>query len=435
MVARASVRLRRLAGGCRAELVRYGRFLANPKVTVAALIAGWAEQTAAAAAGRHVLAIQDTSEINFATSAGRRRGLGEIGKGVGRGLLVHPVLALDAASGSCLGLVTGQIWTRKGRITVPHGKRLLADKESARWLTCARASKTVLAEAALVTMVADRESDLYAEWATLPEPGFHLITRAAQDRSLSNGQRLYATAAGFPVAARAALELRWRGPKRPARTAGLALRFGPVTLKRPKTAPRDLPKSVTLSLVEVVEEQPPEGVEPLHWRLLTTHPVAPDWIGGVAAAWRIVAWYKMRWAIEQLFRLMKTEGIELEDSQLDIADRLLKLAAVATKAAAVMLQLVQARDGHDAEPASIAFGDHEIDALDALNARTEGKTALQKNPHPRHSLAWAGWIIARRGGWDGYPSSRPPGPITFRHGLEYFHAFAAGWQLRDVCIP
>jgi hypothetical protein len=39
---------------------------------------------------------------------------------------------------------------------------------------------------------------------------------------------------------------------------------------------------------------------------------------------------------------------------------------------------------------------------------------------------WAGWIIAKLGGWDGYPKSKPPGPITFRHGLEYFKSIARG---------
>jgi hypothetical protein len=36
------------------------------------------------------------------------------------------------------------------------------------------------------------------------------------------------------------------------------------------------------------------------------------------------------------------------------------------------------------------------------------------------------------GGWDGYPKSKPPGPITFRHGPEYFQSIARGWKLRDV---
>src|SRR5688500_3590591 len=63
MVVHASSCLRRAADGRRAAIVRYGRFLANDKVTLEALLAGWGEQTAVAAAGRHVLAIQDTSEI------------------------------------------------------------------------------------------------------------------------------------------------------------------------------------------------------------------------------------------------------------------------------------------------------------------------------------------------------------------------------------
>ncbi len=429
MAMRTSVCLRRL-GGERAGEVRFGRFVANPKVTVEALVAGWGEQTARAVAGRHVLAIQDTSEINFRTSPERRRGLGEIGKGSGRGLLLHPMLAVDAGSGHCLGLVTGELWTRAGRVAIPHRQRALADKESRRWIGTAENAKPVLAGAAMVTVVADRESDTYPEWATVPAANFHLLTRAMQNRRLADGGKLYAASAHWPVAGTARLELRARGPQERARSAEVTLRFGTVALQRPQDADPTLPASVTLRLVEVVELAPPEGVEPVHWRLLTTHAVTT-----AAEAWQIVAWYKARWLIEQLFRVLKTQGFQLEDSQLDSADRLLKLAAIATKAAAVTLQLMQARDGRGAEPASLAFTDSEIEALDALTPQLEGKTTLQKNPHPRHGLAWAAWIVARLGGWNGYRSSRPPGPITFRYGLEYFRAFAAGWRAKHVCIP
>lgn len=419
--------MRRLAGGKRSAVVRFGRFLANPKVTVTALVASWGEPTGAAALGRHVLAIQDTSEINFRTSAQHQRGLGEIGKGVGRGLLVHAMLALDADKGNCLGLVGGRLWTRQGRATVPHKKRALADKESERWLSTAERAKEVLAGAAMVTVVADRESDIYAEWASLPGANFHLLTRVMHDRRLADGRGLYETGAGLPVAGTACIELRGRGLREPGRSAHLTLRFGPVVLRRSQGSARDLPERVTLNLVEVVELDPPAGVEPAHWRLLTTHAVA-----SIEAAWQIVAWYKTRWIIEQLFRVMKTQGLRLEDSQLDTADRLLKLAAIATKAAAVTIQLVQARDGRGLEPASLAFDLDEIAALEALNPSVEGKTQLQKNPHPKRSLAWAAWIIAHLGGWDGYPNSKPPGPITFKHGLEYFRAYATGWRAKHV---
>src|SRR6266545_4985042 len=96
MVARKSVCLRRAAGGRRSQIVRYGRFLDNRKVTVGGLIEGWSKQTVVAVAGRHVLAIHDTSEINFRTSPEHRRGLGEIAKGNSYGVLLHPMLAVDA---------------------------------------------------------------------------------------------------------------------------------------------------------------------------------------------------------------------------------------------------------------------------------------------------------------------------------------------------
>ena len=178
------------------------------------------------------------------------------------------------------------------------------------------------------------------------------------------------------------------------------------------------------------EPDPPPGAEPVKWRLLTTHAV-PD----AATAWQIVAWYRARWIIEQLFRLLKQQGLRLEDSQIETAERLLKLVAIATHAAVITLQLLQARDGRSAEPASVALSGDELDTLDALQPGYNGHTPLQKNPYPHRSLAWAAWLIARLGGWDGYPSSRPPGPITFKNGIDKLRLLAQGWGLRNVCMP
>src|SRR6202022_1902161 len=100
MVAGKDVCLRRLAKGNRAREVRFNRLLGNARVTAARGIESGSEGAAGAGEGRHILAIQDTSEINFATTAKRRRGLGEIGKGNGRGVLLHPMLAVDAENGS-----------------------------------------------------------------------------------------------------------------------------------------------------------------------------------------------------------------------------------------------------------------------------------------------------------------------------------------------
>ena len=188
-----------------------------------------------------------------------------------------------------------------------------------------------------------------------------------------------------------------------------------------------------LRLIDVREVNPPEGVEPLHWRLLTTHETTD-----AAGAWQIVEWYQLRWVIEQLFRVMKSQGLRLEDSQLASADRLVKLAAAATKAACIDMQLVQERDGKDRLPASNVFSEPEVETLAMLCPTLEGTTVRQQNLHPVASLAWAAWIIARLGGWNCY--YKPPGPITMRRGMEQFYPIHRGRQLemvpkQDVRIP
>ena len=138
MVAAGSVCLRRAAQGERSRIVRFGRFLAHPAVTVERLIEHWGEMTALAVAGRDVLAIQDTSEIGLRTSAPHRRGLGRIGKGNKHGLLLHAMLALDAGTGQCLGLVDGRIWTRGAEPAGDHRRRAPEQRESQRWLATER---------------------------------------------------------------------------------------------------------------------------------------------------------------------------------------------------------------------------------------------------------------------------------------------------------
>jgi len=413
-----------MALGQRGAIVGFGRFLSNSKVTVERLIEGWGQGASLSCEGRHILAIQDLSEVNLGTRRADRRGLGPISHGNAHGLLLHAMLAVDADDGGLLGLVSGRIWTRPGVAQVPHRQRALIDRESHRWLSTAQAAKTVLAKAASVTVIADRESDIYAEWALLPEPGFHLLTRATKDRRTTQGKLSSAT---LQLAGETLATLQAK-PGQAERQIRLLARFGAVSILRPAHGGHEgLPKSVPLSLVEVSEVDPAPGVEPILWRLLTTHPVRD-----AQSAWRIVGWYRRRWIIEQLFRTLKQQGLQLEDSQVEDAERLVKLTAIAANAACVTLQLVQARDGRSRQAADIVFSAPEIQALEALAPELEGKTQAQKNPHPRRSLAWAAWIIAKLGGWDGYPSSRPPGPITFKNGLQHFKSIAQGWSLRLV---
>ena len=427
---RQTICVRKL-GDDRAEKVKFRRFLLNDRVTIAEMVASRSTSVAGAAAGRHVLAIQDTSELNYQAQRGRKHGLGTVGNGSDVGLFVHPVLVVDAAAGECLGLVHVQVWRRFKRKAKNYRRQPIEDKESYRWLEGAGQAKATLAEAAMVTVVADRESDIYEEWARLPDARTHLLTRASRDRALAGGGRLFATLAGLAEAHRLTLDLPARPGKRSARQACLAVRYGRIRICRPAScSDKSAPGEIELSAIEVRELDPPAGEAPILWRLLTTHAV-----GSLAQALTVIGWYRQRWHIEQLFRTLKRQGLGIEQSVVEDGDALEKLAVVALIAATVTMQLVLARTAarHD-QPAARAFDAEQIEVLGALQPTLQGRTRKQQNPHSSGSLAWAGWIIARLGGWTGYETDRSTGPITMRDGLQRFYAIVHGYRLaRNVC--
>ena len=250
------VRVRRL-GASRAGEIRLTRFLRNPAVTVEEMAAEAAARTAGRCAGRAVLAIQDTTVV---TSQG------------GGGLYLHAVLAVDEDDGAILGLMHACFLARDAGRRSARGSRPVAEKESRRWLDGAGRAAEVGAKAARVTVIADRESDIFAAFALRPA-ATELVVRAAQDRSLGDGGRLFGRADALAEGGRARLKLPAK-PGRPAREALVAVRFMAVELARPTVGVRTgLPKSVVLNLVDVREVDPPAG-EGVHWRLLTTLPVA-----------------------------------------------------------------------------------------------------------------------------------------------------------------
>jgi Transposase DDE domain len=407
------VRVRRL-GRNRAGEIRLFRFLHNPAVSVAEMVATAAARTRTGVVGRHVLAIQDTTSVRAGAD--------------GRCMTLHPVIAVDAIDGTLLGLVGARFFLREGGKRGQRRKRDFTEKESRRWLDGAECSADLVASgAALVTVVADREGDIYEDFACKPR-GVEMLIRAGQDRSLADGSHLFAKAEMEPEAGRMTVDLP-AAPGRSARSAVLSLCFCAVEIARPKSRTCAgavvLPESVPLTLVEAREINPPQGVAGPHWRLLTTHSVAD-----AADARRIVGLYRQRWTIEQLFRTLKTQGFDVEASRLAAGGPFEKLVAASLIAAVTVLQLVRERDGVAKRPLEDAFDPDDREALEAVSANLEGNTARQKNPHPKGSLAFAAWTFARLGGWTGYYGK--PGPIVMLHGLVRFHAIKHGWTLQNV---
>jgi hypothetical protein len=260
----------------------------------------------------------------------------------------------------------------------------------------------------------------------LPEGNTHLLSRASQDRLLCDGGRLFAALDKWPEATRYEVDLPARPGKRRARRAGLAVRFGEVEICRPKTcSDRTAPRSVRLTAIDVREVKAPRGEERIHWRLLTTHTV-----DDVDKARQVIDWYSLRWNIEQLFRTLKSQGLDVESSMLENGATLERLVMLGIVAATKTMQLVLARDpATPAQPVERVFDHQEIAVIEALQPRLEGRTEKQRNPHQPGTLGWASWTIARLGGWTGYASESPPGPITMHRGLQRFAAIVEGASL------
>ena len=417
IVATGSLVLRQV-GGDRAGEVACHRFLDNGRVAASAIIDELSRRTASACAGRRVVAVQDTTEVNFSGRDRGRRGLGRAGNGTALGFFIHPVVAVDAEDEAVLGLVDGAIWTRDGGAKAARRQRRFEDKESRRWLDGAISASARLGTARQVIVVGDRESDIYAAFARQPDD-VELIARIAQNRSLASGERVF----DVPLEARGELEVTVGAkPGHKARHARLRLSAGPVRLARPRNgAERDDPEDLTLNVVETVEIAPPKGAKALHWRLYTTLAVdSPE------AAADVVRLYRLRWRIEEVFRVLKSDGLKLEDTQVEAAERLFKLAALGLGAATRIIQLTDARDG-SARPATDVVDAALIAPIAAIGKTLEGNTQRQKNHHPTGSLAWLAWITARLGGWNCY--YKPPGPKTMATGWKHLAAMLEGYLM------
>ncbi len=120
---------------------RTDRLLDNEALSHQALLSGhvqasWERLVAWGAAGeRVVLAIQDTTELDFSGHQATS-GLGQIGNRYGRGLLAHSTLACTT-SGVPLGLLGQAVWARpapSGLSKAQRKRRPIEEKESAKWL-------------------------------------------------------------------------------------------------------------------------------------------------------------------------------------------------------------------------------------------------------------------------------------------------------------
>lgn len=210
------------------------------------------------------------------------------------------------------------------------------------------------------------------------------------------------------------LELKTSQKKRTPRMAKMEVRYGKVKIAKPSSCRKEHPEFVEVHAICAVEssETIPKGEDGVLWRILTTHEV-----NSLEKALEVIHWYREQRRIEELFRTLKKEGLNVEGTQLETGAGLKKLVLMALNAAIIIMQLVADRDGEAGKSADLVFSDEELECLEEVGNSLEGKTKLSKNPNEVYSLAWAAWIIGRIGGLQGYRKAGPAGPIDSEKGI------------------
>ena len=217
---------------------------------------------------------------------------------------------------------------------------------------------------------------------------------------------------GWAVQGEQDLELE-ASKERKARTAHLAISFGRVRLLPPRMQEKTDLRPIVVEVVRVWEPQPPEGVEPLEWLLLTSVPTQ-----SVEQAWERVDWYRTRWIVEDYHQGLKT-GCRLEQRQLQSYEGLRRLLGLLAPTAVRLLQLRAVARQSPQQPASLGLPSDLVQVV----------ASLAQVPVPELSLQQCWHTIARYGGYLGRKGDGPPGWKTLWKGWFYIQALLEGVHL------
>lgn len=440
------------------------RFMNNDKASIEELIHLSTRIAPEVVKGSELLVLVDSTAVSFPNynadneSAGHGHTplMGHAGGSGTPGFYLHPGLVIDESAETVLGLSDivqystlpqGKSPAENNRIRTGRQKLPFEQKASSVWSLVVANSQAQLASAKRVTYVMDRGADSYEVMAhLLKNPDLGLIVRSKHDRKTrcrTTGQEstLSDILAACPWVDARTVKIRalnhmsktsGKQVQRAARSTTLHVRYSQIELQPPRSyakAGGSLLLKMPLYVVEVQEADQAlsDGEPPVHWRLITSRTVnCPE------EAWRIVDAYQKRWYIEQLFRVLKKQGLAIGKSQFKDDKAIVKQSILALKAATEVMQLTLARQC-EKTPIQTLFTPSQIQCMKALLPSLEGRTRKQQNPHPENMLAWAAWAIARLGGWKGYAASRPPGPITFSRGLDKFYTIF--WAFKTIHGP
>lgn len=404
------------------------RFLQSPAIHYENLIRPHLEQTRAQAReAQTVLLIQDTTQVDYQAHP-TTTGLGPIGNGTHHGFLLQSVLAVVPESQQVLGLAHQEPFLRTPAPDQETSQqRFKRERESQVWDRSVQAIGSPPPGVRWIH-VGDRGSDIFPWMRLCHDLGCDFVVRACQDRGIDLQVELAETPVpSWPRTPRLHLfeEVRhWRGrqtrtlaleatKQTPARLAHVRISWGKVRLLPPLHHESAHWVPLVVWVVHVWEPQPPPGVEPLEWVLLTSVPTET-----VAQAWERVEWYRARWIVEDFHQGLKT-GCRVEQRQLQSYEGLRRLLGLLAPAAVRLLQLRALARQDPEQPASQSLPADLVQVVAVLAHKPASQLTAQQ--------CW--YTIAGLGGYLGRKGDGPPGWKTLWKGWFTIQAMLEGVHL------
>jgi len=398
-----------------ASLKAMYRLAAMEPVTHGSVLAASRERTLRLASQTRgtLLFVHDGTELDY-TELESLKELGQIGNGQGRGYLAYNTLVVVPETRDVLGLAYQKLITRPKTPKNETRKqcRERPDRESRMWKKASLALPAPPPGCHWVD-VADRGADLLEFLDYEESAGKSYVVRSKHNRciQLENGKKtkLHDFARALPAAGTKTVEVP-ATKKDPARTATVGVAWAEVTLLIP-VQPRGEIRGVPLKtwVVCAREIDPPAGVEPLEWILLTNVPVR-----SLQDALERLVWYACRWVVEEYHKALKT-GVGIEDLQFRSEQRLEPVIALLSVVALFLLNLRNASRRPDAQ---------ERPATEVLPVVFVSTLALWRYKKLRTDLTVHEfyYALARLGGHQNRRHDHPPGWLILWRGWTKLQA-------------
>ncbi|TAN25965.1 MAG: IS4 family transposase [Castellaniella sp.] len=403
------------------------RFFSNPRVDERAILSGHMRRTRerADAAPGPLLILHDTTEISY---GGNTDGVGLIGR-VARhtvcGILMHSSLAVTL-QGLPLGLCAIKFWTRskfKGtnalKRSINATRVPIEQKESIRWLQNVQQATELLDCPDRCIHVGDREGDIYELFCAATGLHTHFLIRTCADRLCGDGSQTV----GQQMAATRTQGLHrveFRDPHGRICQALLTLAFQRLRLL-PSRAKRSRYPELTVTVIHAREKDPPEGREPIDWKLVTDLPVRTR-----TEAVEKLRWYALRWKIEVFHHILKS-GCRIEESRLRTAQRRVNLIAACCIVSWRIFWLTMVCRYAPRAPAAIALTESEKLILCHASARWR-KPLTQQSALGDYLVG-----LARLGGYLARAHDPPPGNLVMWRGMRRLSDLELGAELVRKC--